>query len=224
MTFGQRLRRFGASVWGDWPKRAYLRERYQQRLVAVQNHLAECLDSAPEGPVRILSMCAGDGRDVVGVLSSHRRRPDATAWLVELNRQSVTVGALLATRSGLIDNVRFLNEDATTYATYRGIAPADVVLVCGVWGHVPADEKRRLAQAMGSLCKPGGRVIWTRGVSKGMSRLHEVEALFAGPHWEKVRAGFTPDQTWAVATHRYRGPAHAVPADGRIFHFQRSAG
>jgi hypothetical protein len=57
-----------------------------------------------------------------------------------------------------------------------------------------------------------------------MARLQEIESLFAGASWQKIRVSLTPDQTWAVATHRYCGPPLDVPESGRIFHFQRRAG
>ena len=218
------LARFRPGVWSGWPEKAYQREGYQQRLTAVQEHLCECLDEAAPGPIRILSICAGDGRDVIGAVRSHRRRKDVAAWLVELNSQSVELGKGYSVNAGLERSLKFINDDATTYATYKGIGPADIVLICGVWGHVPVNEKSMLVRAVSTLCKPGGAVIWTRGTSKGIARVREIEALFAGNWWDKGRVTYTPDAAWAVATYRYRGPAQELPADGQIFHFQKNAG
>ncbi len=224
MNVRQLLRRLRPGVWSGWPEKAYQREGYQQRLQAVEEHLGECLDEAPAGPVRILSMCAGDGRDVIGAVRSHRRRKDIAAWLVELNSQSVELGKGYSVNAGLDRTLKFINADATIYSTYRSIGPADIVLVCGVWGHVPAHEKTLLVRAISTLCKPGGAVIWTRGTSKGIGRVREIEALFAGSWWEKERVTYTADAAWAIATYRYRGPAHELPAVGQIFHFQKDAG
>jgi hypothetical protein len=224
MNLRQLFRRLRPGLWSGWPDKAYQREGYQQRLQAVQEHLAECLDDAPAGPVRILSMCAGDGRDVIGAVRAHRRRKDVAAWLVELNSQSVELGKGYSVNAGLERSLKFINADATVYETYKSIGAADIVLVCGVWGHVPANEKTLLVKAVSTLCKPGGAVIWTRGTSKGIARVREIEALFAGSWWNKGRVTYTPDATWAIATYRYRGPAHELPGDGQIFHFQKNAG
>jgi hypothetical protein len=224
MNIMQLFRRLRPGVWSGWPEKAYQREGYQQRLQAVQEHLSECLDEAPPGPVRILSMCAGDGRDVIGAVRAHRRRKDVSAWLVELNSQSVELGKGYSVNAGLERSLKFINADATVYSTYKQIAQADIVLVCGVWGHVPAGEKSMLVRAISTLCKPGGAVIWTRGTSKGIGRVREIEALFAGTWWDKSRVTYTPDAAWAIATYRYHGPAHEMPADGQIFHFQKNAG
>ena len=56
-----------------------------QRLGVVQGWIRRTLDQAPPGPVRAVSMCAGQGRDLIGVLSGHPRRAEVTARLVELD-------------------------------------------------------------------------------------------------------------------------------------------
>ena len=218
------IARAGRDTWSSWPAKAYTRAGYQQRLAKVERHLGESLDLAPIGPVRIVSMCAGDGRDVVGVVESHPRRDEVLAWLVELNGHSVAAGIAHARQAGLERSVSFLHADATTFATYRNIAPADVLLLCGVWGHVPLEERASLVRACGMLCKPGGVVIWTRGVRQGTTRFEAIRELFARPTWEEIRATVSPDANWAVATHRYVGPAIALPASGQFFHFRTVTG
>lgn len=224
MKLRQWIRAWRPDRWRGWPERAYQGGRYQPRLLAVQSHLADCLDRAPRGPVRIISMCAGDGRDVIGVLASHPRRHDAAAWLVELSHRSVAAGNRHKTTVGLDDTVALLHADATAYATYRDIAPADVVLVCGVWGHVPAPERTRLVFGLAALCRPGAAVIWTRGVGRGINRYHEIALHFAPASWQSVRVSSTADGRWAVATNRYCGPPRPLPGAGHLFHFHARAG
>jgi len=220
----QWLARSHRNVWHGWAGRAYHKGRYQLRLSVVQAHLTECLEVAPAGPLRIVSVCAGDGRDVIGVLRSHPRRTEVTAWLVELDRVSVTAGIQLTTSEGLGKSVNFLHKDATAFETYLQIAPSDILLVCGVWGHVPVDERSQLVYALSCFCRPGGTVIWTCGAKKGGNRVQAIQSLFTGSSWECVRLSSTPDQRWAVATHRYCGPPNALPRSGPIFNFQRNAG
>jgi hypothetical protein len=220
----QWIARGAGRTWTGWPARAYERSGSQQRLAAVQVHLADCLDSAATGRVRVLSMCAGDGRDVIGVLESHPRKRDAVAWLVEMDQKSVALGVGRATDAGLAGTINFLRGDATDSATYRNVAPGDIVLVCGVWGHVPSDERASLVSSLAALCRPGGAVIWTRGVRRGMERLHEIQAHFSGSCWQELRVSITPDQKWAVATYRYQGPSRALAIDQPIFHFQIGSG
>jgi SAM-dependent methyltransferase len=218
------LRRLGLGVWSSWPEEAYRQNRYHQRLLTVQEHLAECLDVVAQGPVRILSICAGDGRDVVNVIGSHPRRTDVCASLVELDGRSVAAGKSETARAGLTGEVHFFNADATVFETYASLPSADIVLLCGVWGHVPTDERLQLVRGIAALCKPGGKVIWTRGVSQGLIRFDEIRSVFARAAWEMVRVSITSDNGWAVVTSRYRGRPSELPANGRMFHFRRSSG
>jgi hypothetical protein len=50
-----------------------------RRLELVQGYLRAELDRAPAGGVRLISLCAGQGRDVIGVLAGHPRRDDVCA-------------------------------------------------------------------------------------------------------------------------------------------------
>jgi hypothetical protein len=45
------------------------------RLLVVQDLIAAALDELPSGRIRVISMCAGQGRDLIGVA----RRPHRTA-------------------------------------------------------------------------------------------------------------------------------------------------
>src|SRR5215467_8393117 len=55
------------------------------RLAAVQGILRDALDAAPPGHIQVVSMCAGQGRDILGVLADHPRRGDVGGRLVELD-------------------------------------------------------------------------------------------------------------------------------------------
>jgi hypothetical protein len=220
MLMRWRRRVDGRDEWNGWPAEAYRSESYRQRLGEVQAHITECLDLAPPGRVRLVSMCAGDGRDVVGVLRGHPRREDVHALLVESDAESVARGAAASVEAGLGRQVRFEVGDATDFSTYVGHVPCDLMLVCGVWGHVPPDQRPRLVAGLGSLVAPGGAVVWTRGVSGGRMRFDEIEQHFAPQEWELARLTMTRDQQWAVATHRHVG----APQRGRMFTFVANAG
>src|SRR5690349_7252807 len=76
--------------WHEW-HRAYDQPEspLARRLAGVQERFAAALDDAPPGEVAIVSMCAGEGRDVLGVLASHRRRGDVHGRLVEIDEELV---------------------------------------------------------------------------------------------------------------------------------------
>lgn len=223
-TLWKRIARAGKSTWSNWPQQAYERPSYRSRLGAVEQHLTEALDLAPKGEITIISLCAGDGRDVIDAVGVHPRRRDVAAWLVEADAKLVAAGIALARGTGLQKAVRFLQADATSYATYRDISCADVVMLCGVWGHVPPQERAAVVRACSMLCQKGGHVVWTRGVRLGSGRFDEIRAEFSGREWSEVRTTITPDAKWAVATNCLTASPATRPTSGTIFHFQTAAG
>ena len=71
--------------WREWHTAYDGDTPLTQRLAIVQARIADALDAAPPGPIRVISMCAGQGRDLLGVLADHPRRADVRARLVELD-------------------------------------------------------------------------------------------------------------------------------------------
>jgi hypothetical protein len=72
------------SEWVEWHERYKPGSPLARRLEVVQGLIRSALDASPPGPIRLVSMCAGDGRDILGVLPGHPRQADVHARLVEL--------------------------------------------------------------------------------------------------------------------------------------------
>ncbi len=64
-----------AHDWHEWHT-AYDRadNPLTRRLAQVQEYIRVALDAAPPGPIRVVSMCAGEGRDILGVLDRSSAR------------------------------------------------------------------------------------------------------------------------------------------------------
>jgi hypothetical protein len=131
------------------------------RLASVRAHLSDALTAAPPGPVRLLSLCAGQGNDVLSTLPAHPRRDDVTAVLVEYDSHNAAVAAERITRAGLT-GVEVRETDAGVPANYADMLPADVLLLCGIFGNVSDNDVHRTTLAAATMCAPGATVIWTR--------------------------------------------------------------
>ena len=57
----------------------------RKRLAIVQAQIRDALDRCAPGPIRVISMCAGQGHDLIGALDGHPRAADVRARLVELH-------------------------------------------------------------------------------------------------------------------------------------------
>lgn len=148
--------------WQEW-HRAYddPGSALSRRLVLVGEELAASLDDAAAGPLRVLSLCSGDGRDVLGVLPSHPRGRDVSAVLVDTDAALLDRAASRATELGLA-SVRTVHGDAGVVATYEDALPADVLVACGIFGNVSDDDVRATISAFPTMVREGGHVLWTR--------------------------------------------------------------
>jgi hypothetical protein len=192
------------------------------RLACVQDRIVRFLDTAPPGEITVLSMCAGQGRDLVGALDGHERRGDVRALLVELDEWSATIARDSAARAGL-DGVRVVVGDAALTDHYAPLAPADLVLVCGVFGNITDADIERTIGHCAALCGAGGAVIWTRG-RREPDLIPAICDWFAGN-------GFTleflsePDPernlTFGVGVHRRTGRPRRLAPGATMFTFVR---
>ena len=131
------------------------------RLGVVQRFVREFLDSRTAGEQEVLSLCAGKGFDLLGVLSGHPRAESVKARLVEIDPDLAAAARQLAARAGL-SGVEVAVGDASCTDAFVGAVPADLVLVCGVFGNVSDGDVEAVVRAMPELCAEDGVVIWTR--------------------------------------------------------------
>jgi hypothetical protein len=191
-----------------------------QRLKVVQARLADALSLAPAGPVRLISMCAGQGRDVIPVLARHPRGREVQARLVELDPELAADAGRAADAAGL-PGVSAVTGDAGLTSAYAGLVPADIVMVCGVFGNVTGADIERTISACTGLCAAGGTVLWTRGRT-APDLVPQICAWFAERGFELVWLS-EPGTRYGVGRHRLTGQAQPLAADARMFTFAEPA-
>ena len=186
-----------------------------RRLADVRRLLGADLDAraAPgESSVRLLSLCAGDGRDTIPVLAA---RPDleVDACLVELDPELADAARSAAADAGLDLEVR--TADAGSFEAIRDRMMGDVLMLCGIFGNLSDADVAHCVDASRGLVRPGGTVIWTRG-----SRVPEdpteqsgdpaewVRGLFTAAGFEEVAFVAPTDASYRVGMCRHAGPDH----------------
>ncbi|HEX6420128.1 MAG TPA: methyltransferase domain-containing protein [Acidimicrobiales bacterium] len=191
-----------------------------RRLAVVRRRLDQALDAATAAVPRVLSLCAGDGRDVVPVLAARGPARPARALLVERDPVLAARAAASAADAGLA-GVEVRCGDAAAPATFADAVPADVALLCGIFGNVSDEDVRRVVAGLPALVVPGGRAIWTRGGGTP-DRRPEICAWFTDAGCEEVAFDGAPER-FGVGVHRVPAPPAAGPPSlpGPLFTFRR---
>ena len=210
-----------SKTWFEWHDLYETDARLQQRLAIVREYISTSLTHSPPGVIQLVSACAGDGRDVLGVLPSHPRAKDVRARLVELNPQLVERGRFtLESTPPFNQQIELVNGDATSSNAYIGAVPADVVLVCGIFGNL-ADEValRQLIGNLKFLAKSGAFVLWTRGHTQGVAYSEVVRQQFREANFEEVDFRLTATGDMGVGLHRFWGETAPLPENHTLFVF-----
>jgi hypothetical protein len=204
--------------WVEW-HRGYddPRSLLSRRLERVQGHLRAELDRAPAGDIRLISLCAGQGRDVIGVLAGHPRRDDVRARLVELDERNASVARQSARAAGL-DGVEVLQADAGNTDACAGAVPAQIVVACGIFGNISEAGIRATVAALPGLCAPGALVVWTRN-RRAPDLVPAIQSWFSQAGFREVALDTSEDGFMAVGAHRLAGEPAALVPGRRLFTF-----
>ncbi len=206
-----------ATDWHAW-HRAYEDPTsvLSRRLIIVRDLLEAALDVAPSGDIRLLSICAGDGRDLLGVLEGHTRARDVHGVLVDLDRDLCASAAAWRDRLGL-DRIQCVEGDAGLSEHYEGVLPVRVALVCGVFGNVSDEDVKGTIDALPSLVASGGTVIWTRH-RRPPDLTGSIRAWFAAAGFDESAFVEVAGSSSAVGCATLREASHDPPPE-RLFTF-----
>jgi hypothetical protein len=207
----------GQRDWHEWHA-AYDNPEsgLSRRLSWVRDQITAVLDAAPAGPLRAISLCAGQGRDLIGVLAEHPRANDVTARLVELDPRNTEVAARLAADAGL-GTVQIVTGDASLTSQYTDLVPADLVLACGLFGNMTNAHIKQTIGYCAQLCADGGAVVWTRG-RWAPDLVPRICDWFEERGFDRVSLT-SADQLQCVGAHRRTAPPEPLEPNAVMFAF-----
>jgi hypothetical protein len=95
------------------------------------------------------------------------------------------------------------------------MAPADLVLACGVFGNIRDADIERTVDTCSQLCGTGGTVIWTR--HRGApDRVPVICEWFEERGFDRQ---WLPEAGFGVGAHRFTGEPRPLAAGLRMFDF-----
>jgi hypothetical protein len=204
------------SEWVDWHKGYVPGSPLSQRLEVVQRLTREALDRCAPGPIRVISLCAGDGRDLLGVLDTHPRAADVDAMLVELDPELAERARSRAAQMSA--TIEVVTGDASSTSSYAGAVPADIVLACGIFGNLTDDDIHNSVEHLPSLCAPNATVIWTRGTF-APDLTPTIRGWFVAAGFSELAFVAIPGTTAAVGAHQLVSQARAFEPGLQLFTF-----
>jgi hypothetical protein len=188
-----------------------------RRLAVVVSRTRDALAAVHPGPVRLVSACAGQGRDVVAALDEHPRRGDVRGRLLELDPSNVAAARAALGSAGL-RSIDVVQADAGVTDAYVGSVPADVLLLCGIFGNISDEDVENTVRRASGLCAAGGFVVWTRH-RRDPDLTPAVRAWFAETGWEEIAFDAPPDVSFAVGTNRQISEPESFTPGVRLFSF-----
>jgi hypothetical protein len=197
----------------DDPSRSLAR-----RLEVVRRRLGAVLDAAAGERRQVLSLCAGDGRDVIPVLAAREAPWSIPALLIERN-QALACRATEAGVSSGLGAVEVRCADAGDPDSFADVLPVDVLLLCGIFGNIEHERVKDVIDIVPHLLAKNGFVIWTRGGSEP-DRRPEIRSWFRTAGLDEVSFDAAPEMFGVGVNQLVSGlPATRRELPGRLFGF-----
>ena len=213
-----------ATDWLEWHQNYdHPGSSLPRRLAVVQQYISRSLSelaARESGEVRLISLCAGEGRDVLPVLAAHDAGERVRALLVEIDPRLAGRARQTAADLGR-PRVVVRTADAGVTDAFLDFAPAHLVLACGIFGNITSADVRATIAALPGLLTPGGVVIWTRGrLEDGTDPSERIRAWFAADGFTELAFTAADDATFRVGMHQLSAQPANGPAPGvRLFSF-----
>jgi hypothetical protein len=179
----------------------------------VQRHIRDAIDACSSGPIRLVSMCAGQGHDVIGALAGHARAADVRARLVELDAENVAQA-----RAAAPPNVDIVCGDASDTNMYAGAVPAEVVLANGVFGNISDADIEHTIQRLPSFCALNATVVWTRH-RREPDATPAIRGWFSAAGFDEVAFEGPDGFIFGVGVHRLARDPDPFEPDVKLFDF-----
>jgi hypothetical protein len=190
-----------------------------RRLRLLHAHLRRVLSDQLPGPIRVVIPCAGQGRDLLGVLVDHPRRGDVVATLIDIEPENVEVARSTARELGLPEVTAIIGDAGRTSA-YVGAVPASVVVLAGFFQYLSHRDAARLIRLLPQLCAADAVVVWARRINAQKRTVPSTRARFEAAGFREILTDIPDEPDVHVGIERFVGTPVPLSPDTRLFSFR----
>jgi hypothetical protein len=191
-----------------------------RRRIVVRRRIGEVLDAVGDRTIRVLSLCAGDGRDVLPELAA-RPSLNATAVLVERDQRLADAARAESSTRASRARIEVREGDAGDWATFADVLPVDLLLLCGIFGNVATVDIRTTIDAVPTMLAPEGTVIWTRGRGEHEDLRPSVRRWFVCAGLQELAFDGEPERFGVGVARATARSSTSQPVPTRLFTFVR---
>jgi len=188
-----------------------------RRLALVRERIKAVLDERGARGTRVISACAGEGRDIIEATAAHPARDRVEAHLVELLEPVAAAARKAVERTGL-RGFTVTTGDAGVSDVYAGSVPADLLLFCGVFGWLSDEDVFRTIDFLPRLAAPGATVIWTRH-HREPDLTGAMRARFAAAGFDELSFVKLERSVSSIGVNRLADPPQPFERGVRLFTF-----
>lgn len=203
--------------WVAWHADYDTESPLARRLAIVQEHVSRVLAARAGAPTRVLSLCSGEARDLIVPLAALAPAANVTGRLVELD-PTLAGRARAGLAAAGIRGLEVVEGDAGITTAAAGAVPADLVLLCGIFGNLSDADIERTVRMAPMLCAPGATLIWTRH-RRPPDITPRVRRWFAEGGFRHEAFVRVPDGPSSVGVERFAGTPQPFEAGIRMFDF-----
>lgn len=189
-----------------------------QRLAIVKSFIKSWLEKEQGHTKQILSLCAGQGRDILDVLELMPDQRTLNALLIESDYRNTKVASERVRDLGLV-NVEIRGEDAGNSNSFAGATPANLVLLCGVFGNISDQDIFRTVDFLPQLCAAGATVIWTRS-RRDPDITPDIRSLFGKKGFVEQAFVAPSGELFSVGVNSFEGEPLPLTLGEQLFTFR----
>ena len=148
-------------TWNDWHSIYDDKESAPYKRSIITQELVNNYLNIHKKNIIILSICSGQARDILPAIAGREDKDRITTYLLDIDKDCLEYAQEYA-RIHDIPNVHTINKDASLKESYDDIPKADLIVICGLFGHLVPEDIAATALFLQTLIEDNATVIWSR--------------------------------------------------------------